>query len=43
MKHQLWATGLMFAMFGVEKGVSVDQSTVVESGEIMIWVEVKCL
>ena len=25
MKHQLWATGLTFAMFGVEKGVPVDQ------------------
>ena len=25
MKHQLWATGLTFAMFRVEKGVPVDQ------------------
>ena len=25
MKHHLWATGLTFAMFSVEKGVSVDQ------------------
>ena len=25
MKHQLWATGLTFAMFGVEKGIPVDQ------------------
>ena len=25
MKHQLWATGLKFAMFRVEEGVPVDQ------------------
>ena len=25
MTHQLWATGLSFAMFRVEKGVPVDQ------------------